>query len=174
MFLLPNISCILFYFEHSFLNWYCVPVSVVGVSVLAGRPSALLLDVQKLFPHVNVVRVALHGMESSTCLFLLYKLGVFFVILSLISGDWGGNSLGISTILTLAFVVGPYLFFYSIKISSWVNWLIICSAVVDTSGTDCWYLSSIWFCWALWASSESSPLAIFWENDVDCQFEHIL
>lgn len=57
-FLLPNIICILFYFEHSFLNCYGVPVSVVGVSVLAGWPSALFLHVEKLFPHVNIVRVA--------------------------------------------------------------------------------------------------------------------
>jgi hypothetical protein len=60
-------------------------------------------------------------MDSSPCLFLLYQLGVFFFTLGLISGDWGGSSLGISTILAFAFVVGSYFFFYSIKVSGWVK-----------------------------------------------------
>ena len=134
---LSNVSCVLFYFEHSFLNAYSVPVSVVGVSMLAGWPSALFLDVQKLFPHVSIIRVTFDGMDSSACLFLLNKLSVFFIILSLISREWGGGSLRICTILTLAFVVGPYLFFYSIEIPRWVERLSICAAVVDTRRTNC-------------------------------------
>ena len=162
---LPDVTCILFNFEHSILNWDSVPVSVVGVSVLTRWPSALFLDVHKLFPHVNIVRVTLYWMDSSTCLFLLYNQCIFFVVL--ISREWASSSFWIGTVVTLTLVVDSYFFFYSIKVSSWIKRLIVSTAVVDTCWANCWYLSSVWFCWAFWASSETSPFAIFWENYVD-------